>query len=341
MTGIEASPSLVISAQLAKSPAKFALLRAVLGSNSLLPIDSERYKAIKKSRDVIAESLVLEQKFELVVANLLEFEQTLDIYAADHMLRHHSDTLTFQDHSLTINRRVHNVLSASRGYLDQGAHHVGLLKALLEEIPIPFREESARQYDAKPMYRVAEALRNFTQHQGFAISNLRIGGTRIETTESESILRYTIHAYVDIDALADGASTKAEVAEWLRAHPDEIDARPLLREYVAALAIIHEGVRSATDKTIAEHEANFLGCIEDFRKQFPSESSMAGLAAVRLTSEVTWEEEIYISGTIVERRRTLHNRNRNLRHLAHWHVSSEPSPQPPQKRKPRRKSSAK
>src|SRR5262245_49937808 len=76
------------SAKIADSESRYGLTRMVIGSRAFLEIERPRYESIRAAKEALAEALALEQKFELVVANLIDFEKTLTSIATDSLFRH-------------------------------------------------------------------------------------------------------------------------------------------------------------------------------------------------------------------------------------------------------------
>lgn len=80
-----------------KQDVSCGLVRVVLQSEALLPIDFQRSAAVGSAKAFLAEVLALEQRCELVIANLLKLEQTFNSTAADAMLRHNLGDASWQD----------------------------------------------------------------------------------------------------------------------------------------------------------------------------------------------------------------------------------------------------
>jgi hypothetical protein len=326
-------PSTEITAQSDSQRQRYGLVCAFLGSKSVLEISQQVHQEITRDKEVLREAILFEQKFDLVVANHLDLEKTLNNLAAETMIHRDQGYLDFQNAILLVNQRINNLLSACRGYLDQADHHVGILANLLGGIQIPFSSERSRLYDSNPHYAFAETLRNYSQHRGFAVSNVTFGSHRIENEDSSSIVRHSVQAFIDVEALLENPKTKTTVVDWLNASPEKIDARPVLRDYVAALATIHESVRKVIEDGVAKAEEFLQSQIDNFRRAFPTEESLVALAEVHLYSDGTYDKQNYINENILSLRRKLAARNRSLQHVVHWHVSSEPKAQSSRKKK--------
>lgn len=308
---------------------KCGLTRMIIGSKAFLDIDPLRYESIRSAKRALGEALSFELKFELVVANLIELEKTLNAIAVDSLYQQDYDYSSLQDSLLLINLRALNLLSACRGYLDHGAHHASALEACCPSLHSQFTAEVSRQYDESASYRLADALRNHAQHQGLAVAGASIGGERVESQNGDSIVRHSVQAWIDTQALLESERTKARVREYLRALPERVNARAVLRDYVASLATVHACMRKQLSGSVSQMELILEQAMSDFRQAFPKEESVVGLAAVRCDESGRRHDEVALFADFIAHRRTMERRNVNLEHLSNWHVSSEP---------PRRKS---
>jgi hypothetical protein len=103
---------------------KYGITKLVLGNSPFIEITEDEYKALKIARDFLFEALYLEQKFDLVTEDFIEYEMTLLSYAANHMMFSNLDYIRLQNEVNNINRRLVNLLSACRLYLDHCIHHL-------------------------------------------------------------------------------------------------------------------------------------------------------------------------------------------------------------------------
>src|SRR5262249_11051867 len=99
-------------------PQRFGLSRCVLGSQAYLPLEESEYKEIVDAKSHLIDALVAEEKFDLLVENYLELEKSLLNVTADQMVLRNQDYRWFQFQRNLINRRLVNMLSACRGYVD-------------------------------------------------------------------------------------------------------------------------------------------------------------------------------------------------------------------------------
>jgi hypothetical protein len=96
-------------------------LRA-LGSSVLVDIDEAAYVEVKRAKDALVAMISVEQKFDLVVENYSDYERELLDLSLHQALRGDLDWAGSQDDIAAVSRRLANLLSAARLYLDQVNH---------------------------------------------------------------------------------------------------------------------------------------------------------------------------------------------------------------------------
>ncbi len=227
------------------------------------------------------------------------------------------------DARVLVNRLVQHLLGACRVYLDHGAHHAAKIQSLIPSFATEFGLLTHVEYDGSSSYRICEALRNHSQHQGFVVGDVSVGASRTERAGAESVLLYRVGANVDIQGLSDNPKTKPIVRDDLKGRGKNVDVRPLLREYIGCLSSIHEAVRAKLNLHSLSAEAAIEGAFERFGEAFPEESAVV-LAAVERYSDGSWIRRTILSRNLIERRRLLCRRNPSLVDLGQGHVSSEP-----------------
>lgn len=299
------------------------LARAVLGSSAFMDLSAEEYGKIISAKKLVLEALALEEKFDLAITNYLEFEKTLNDLAAEHMVRHVHDYNALNECRLLINQRVQNLLGACRLYLDHGDHHAGQMEVAVPGLTKELNELRAKEYDTSAAYRIAEALRNHSQHRGFPIGSFSIGGEWTERQNKPDVNLYRIEACIDVQAMREGGKTKATVLADLDKLGKKADVRPILRQYVESLAAIHEALRRKLDAAVTESEQELESAMKRFETAFPNEESYIGLTAYELDDFRRPVRETAVFMKPIDRRKFLVQRNGTLVNLSRRHVSSE------------------
>jgi hypothetical protein len=303
----------------------FGFARTVLESTVFLEIAADEYSALLAAKDFVLEVLSFEEKFDLVVSNHIELEKTLNDVAAEHMVRQEYDYDSMHDVRVLINQRVQNLLSAARLYLDHGAHHCGNLEAVVPNLATEFDVLRTAQYDKCDSYRIAEALRNHSQHRGFPIDTYTSQNGWVDRSpEGRDVMLHRIDMHLDVDELRRGGRVKEAVLQDIESRGKRPDARPILREYVDRLSRLHEATRLKLKGPLAGREALIEGAMQRFKAAFPGERSIIGLAAVQRDPHGWRIAQTGLFQDMIDRRRRFLRRNPSLINLARRHVSSEP-----------------
>ena len=193
---------------------EYGLARLVLGSPKFVLIAEEEYIDIRRRRDLLLEALFIEEKFDLVIDNYLEFETDLLDAVARAMVRGVANWTAFQTERNQVNRRIVNLLSSCRLYLDHTRHHLSNIDNGSGVIANAIKATTAAQYDSSLGYRVMEALRNYVQHRGYPLHGLTFDGRWMD---ERTKLRYAVTPYMKVDELGDDGKFKASVLDELKA----------------------------------------------------------------------------------------------------------------------------
>jgi hypothetical protein len=262
----------------------------VLGSTAFVPITLPEYLAIDEALRGLLECLFLEEKFDFVAENYLELETAWLESAARTMVFRGQDYRWFQVELARFNRRVANLLSAAKTYVDHSSRHVDRIFGAGSDDALSVREAFSRQYDERLGYRVMEALRNFVQHRDLPVHAMSFETRLVERGDREQLVLYTVSAYLRPDDLqADGKFKKA-VLEELLPMGDKVDLKGLVRDYIEGLAAVHAEVRDRAAAKIQSWEAVQDGAISAFKSAYP-EDGIVGLAAVTRDAEGLYVEQ--------------------------------------------------
>ena len=259
------------------------LARLALGDKNRIALTHEEYAAARSHIRSIFEALEIEEKFDLVLGNYQEFEEELLRLGVSHVLY---KTLTW--HSLgedrrILNRRINNLLSACRLYIDQLRHS---LKAMYgDPSPELLAMDTARgaEYDANFSYRLLEELRNYTQHRRLPVNAYSIS-QKVTVLLPQLQVAHAITPQLTIKPVLEDEKIKKSFLPELRAQPDVIDLKPHVRNYVESLANVHKKVRSIIDRDSGKWEETILGLCKRYKGE-NSEASDVGLYIMSVAEE--------------------------------------------------------
>jgi hypothetical protein len=259
---------------------------------AFVEISDEEFRGVKLAKQRIVGSLGIEDKFDLVLANYADFERELLGLALHQMIYSDLSWSSMRLDIQTLNRRILNLLSAGRLYIDQVMHDAGILadedKSLVERL----KTTSSEQYDAKLGYRVMEALRNYTQHRDLPVHQFSYPSAWLPPGEWKNLVYRAVPRIAVRDLREDNRVKQSVIAE-LEAIGPHVPLTPLIREYVEGLSVIHGEFRECTQDEIPGWEATFNWVWERAEDAFAAGRNGVQIVAVNDRGEYTDAEQIF------------------------------------------------
>jgi hypothetical protein len=289
----------------------------VFGDHPFVDISSEDFELIKRAKDNVFVLLDIEVKFDIVIANYLEYERDLLDLALSYMARHRATWFSFQDAKMLINRRLANLLTASRLYTDQLRHDLACIFGGDAELPTQVERALSEQYDGRLGYRLMEKIRNFIQHKSLPITHLSYPTSR---KERDSLLHHCVVAGVTLSDLREQGFNRAILAELEAVNKDAIDITPFTRQYVEGLGHVHEVVRRGTGVELAAWKATTLETLQRYQDVCPS-TTVKRVVAYRLDDQDKTVDEVSVFTEGVERLEEF-RRSMLPTHISNWYVSN-------------------
>jgi hypothetical protein len=305
---------------------KYMITTIVMGSPGLIEIDEAEYKRIKTVIENLFELLFFEEKLDLVTENFQEYEAELLLIASHEMVFHNSDYFSMSKLRNVVSRRIVNLVSTCRMYLDQSICHINNIYGKGSEESKLLRQEITSQYDNNLSYRVMEALRNYTQHRGFPIHSMTFSGEWLDIDNQKiSRLLHTVIPLIKVSELAEDSKFKRSVLDEIFTiyTKDDIDIRPFIREYIEGIGKIHEKVRDAIRPDVEQWENVFNDVVRKYKNKFGESASIAGLAIVAEDDDGKWVEKRTIFKEFIEKRKALESKNKVFVNLHKRYASNE------------------
>lgn len=219
-----------------------------------VPINDGDFQTILRSSRVLSSALTIEENFDALFENFYELEEEMMKITVRKML-FRDGSLAVSKLSNLISRRLMNFMSSARAYLDYLPQHFAIIFDGDQSKLDMLKSEKAKQYDGKFGYRFMEALRNFSQHRGYPVHGVMLGGgwLRDRTPPQD---RHWISPMVNINILAQDGKFKAKILAELRGRGDDIALKPQVREYMDGLGHLHQWVRTAIAARIVSSGSN-------------------------------------------------------------------------------------
>lgn len=297
------------------------LARRVLGSPAFIPIAEDEYDPIRRAREGVFECLFLEEKYDLVVENYFEFETTMQEIVARDMIGFNQSYHTSHLERVLVDRRIANLLSAAKVYVDHAKQHVHRILELDSATTFDVEATLSAQYDARFGYRCMEALRNHVQHRGFPVHNIRFTSRWVER-QDETLDLYAVSPYVEPARLREDGEFKKSVLEEMEAHGDKIDLKEVIRDYVEGLSVAHSKIRNSVNQPVQRWDAVIKEAISHYATVYPNEGTL-GLGAVKRSEGGQYSDWISVFTDPIEQREYFESKNGTLTNLTKRFITSE------------------
>jgi hypothetical protein len=307
----------------AETEERYSLVRFP-GDDRLVDISADRFREIMAANDYALLVLGLEEKLDLLIANYGEYEAELLRLALDRSLHVREEWSTNRADMQTINRRVVNVLSAARLYLDQVMHEVCAEYGHDSSQQQTLQSKISGEYDTVADYRLMETLRNHVQHRSLPLAGFMAPTDYEEISRDEDRWRVTIVPYLDIESLEASPKAKTSVVREFARAAVPPDMTRCLRSYLECLCRIHETVR---DICAADYERATVMLLQARIEAMgealsQSLSGTTSVAAVARDARGRPQRVLHLNDIVMEQVRLLRARNRSFDGLARRYVAS-------------------
>jgi hypothetical protein len=259
---------------------RYELTILLLGQYKPVALSQERFEAIKTAQKSLFVLLGIEEKLNVLMDNYEEFELELFSQNLHYMLFLDSNWTSFTTDLHTLNRRIANLLTSSRLYIDQVRHELSSLFGKDSNEFKQFSQACSQEYDGYAGYRVMEQLRNIMQHQTPPLHNLSRTNERVEHGEGY-LPKSSTTVYISLSQLKTTAQIKTRVlADLEQAQTDDqVKIKPLVREYIDCINRLHRSVRTLLAPHFQNWHKVFQDAIIDLKQQFGNDITGAGILA--------------------------------------------------------------
>lgn len=280
-------------------------------------IKRPEFEAAKRSKDIVVELLEMEEKFNILLGNYVEFERELLNLTLHNALSFDGNWNQHADEIHLLNRRLVNLLTTCKLYLDQLHHSLSDLVGPDHHLAVAVRKKCSEEYDERFGYRVLEALRNHVQHRSLPIHRINHRG---KWREDRSARDHTATIYIDPKRLADDPKFKKSVLRELKEASDFVDLKPLVRDYVTGIIAVHKYLRRQLVECREQADAEYQALIASL---IPTNESSTVVSLRAISDEGAPQFEFSLLTEIITRRQELERKNRSFGELTDLVISSE------------------
>ncbi len=295
---------------------RYVLCRFAIGQPGQVAITEAEYLQLKKDIKTLVEVSDAEDKFNAFIDNYFEFEQGL--------LEEALYSMIYNDHLLeypmkaknTISRRLLNLLTTVKLYLDSYPQHVNVLLSAGDAENV--KGAPSQAYDRSLGYRVMEALRNYGQHEAFPIHGWEVNHRWDDSTQP-SLHKASVKPTLGIEELAASKTFKRAVLKEIQNMKPPIELKPFVRAYIEELGAVHEEFRKATDGMVEDAMNRISGAVDRFVAQYPG-SKISVVALPVDERGIRAGDPVYLSAIVVEQLPRVKRRIGSLKNYARRRV---------------------
>lgn len=292
-----------------------------------IEISEQHFKEIEFAKNGLIAVSLIEELFSAVLENYLEFEiDLLEVSARYLVLRPDFEPSIFQNDRERFNRRLMNLLSACRSYIDQSKHYISGLVGRGQTFDAVIKARSA-QYDSILGYRAMELLRNYVQHQGFPIHGMSYANSWENSEERRKAkMRIVVSVRLKIEELRSDPEhqkpSKRKILDELPHKQGMCDLRPLIREYITSLSVAHKVLRDEMNAYVLAWDSAYQGAEMLAATTWPQES-LVTLEVCELDDTNQRARWVRLPNTVRERCKELVSRPIPHESLSRCFVSNE------------------
>lgn len=281
------------------SAAGYVLMLRVFGSHDRMDITQAEFEAFGEAVSRLLHVVDAEEKFATFMDNYFELEQELLTEALSTLVFLSVDARSLQSARTLISRRIINLLTSARLYIDSLPQHAGKLLSANNTALKKVLQTPADAYDSLLGYRVMEALRNYSQHEALPVHSWTTSAHQDKDEGSQAIL-FSVKPALDIQRLENANAFKSSVLKELKALDKKLELKPFIREYVQGIGGVQTSFRLETKSALEGWKALIRNARANYSNKFTPEKLFGFCAAAVNQQGYTVGEPVFLSETLIE-----------------------------------------
>ncbi|NJL70921.1 MAG: hypothetical protein HC888_04545 [Candidatus Competibacteraceae bacterium] len=296
--------------------AMYTIRSAISDNSPVIEIDEQIYSKLKESKRCLVDQFQFEEKFDIILENYKDFETERFAISLDVELFSHQTTPQVYARRRNLIRRIMNVLTSIRLYLDviasmeKGKPHYADLRKYVNAL-----------YDGNFSYRLMEGIRNHIQHRGspFAAGQ----HSRRLDRESGAFFRIGTSVYLEVDAVINDRTTKASLKKELQDLDGKtLEINKLISSYIGCIARLHDYWRSVNLPSLQKSSDTYMEYFRRYHELSRSRPEHLFLKVTHSEESQNSDSEFEISTVVIENLSFLRDKNQGLDNLEMRFISS-------------------
>lgn len=280
-------------------------------------ISRSDFEEARQKKNLVVELLSLEERFNILLENYAEFERELLNLTLDEALSFGGEWNRFADQLHVVNRRLVNLLTTCKLYIDQLHHSLSELVGKDHAVTTSVEARKSEAYDNRFGYRVMEALRNHVQHRGLPVHRIKY---QSKWNDDRSLRRHRTKIILEPQRLAEDPKFKKSVLREMQEKSDKLNLKPLVRDYLSGIIAVHQHVREQLSDFRKRSDEDYKRIIATYQSDGESGSAIKLRA---LDEGGSTDSEFSLFEDIIDRRHQLERKNRSFGDLTDLVITSQ------------------
>ena len=263
----------------------WAIRRLAGASTEWVTITQDEYTSAISALDDVLHVLELEEKWDVLIGNYEELEVELLRLTTEKAIHRHSTWHDGSRNRRLLNRRVNNLLSSCRLYIDHLRHSFTRIFGADSSQLTTIDSVRHREYDTSFSYRLLEELRNYTQHRRLPI-DVELTTFKPTTYGEDSQVACALTPMLMTANVLEDEKVKERFRSELESQPERLDLKVHCRGYVHSLYKIHVDVRCLVSPRVTQAESLITDLMTRYSAQHSH--SLVGLHVVAQTDDTPY-----------------------------------------------------
>lgn len=297
---------------------RYGIKRIVLGGSPFIEISESEYNQLLAEISSVVEIYGLEQKYDILLNNFIEFEIVLAELAVRHMTFFAIDYQKVQIDMSNVNRMLMNLLSSCRMYIDHVKQHCNRINNY-NEVFRGVKELFSYEYDNSIEYEAVEYLRNYSQHRGFPVNSITYGANRDQAEGDAEQMCFSVSPFIDSTQLSD-PDKQNKIDKIVTCLGSKIDIKYIVRRYIESVSRVHTQIRSMYEEYFKKCEDDIMSNLQRYVACEAMDGGKHGIALVIDNGGNTYDILGYFNEDVVSYINMLKKKNSRVGKLSKRYV---------------------
>lgn len=291
--------------------------------DTFIDLSATEYADIARARAGVLTFVEIERKFDLLIENYADYEREL-FEGSLRALLFSRDTSYLrayargQDGSLRVTKRLVNLLTTARLYIDQVNHDLSSVYGKSSDVYGARKKAASSQFVSHVEYRFMEKLRNHVQHRA-----MPMWGVTYPARWEDEGLKFSMSPLLDVAKLRADDFKAPEILDELEKHGKQIRLTPVIRRYIEGLAHVHQVLAAAVEPDKTTWQFLLTATVQRGIAAF---GPGIGVAIVTLDADGEVEEDLPIFTAQWEYGNEVAAKNSQLQRLSDRFISTHEKP---------------